>query len=188
MLKPVVISKSEQKRLAIQMQANMKRNAKLAQSVSAPLIQPNPELPICVIIDIDGVLSERGDRAIFDFDKSIEDRPFFQVIYLLRLIDDANKYKNSLVPKTHIILLTGREEQYSAVTNKWLNRHQIPFDMLLMRRTADRRDSAIVKEEIYAGNIRGKYNVLFAIEDTQRNADKYRELGLYCFLADNSRD
>lgn len=174
--------------LAVQMRQYQKQQAKLQEIKSAPLLPVDPNLPICVVIDIDGVLAKKGDRGTYDFNKSIVDSPFHQIVYILRLIDDANKWQNKVVGKTHIILLTGREEQYKDVTNQWLNTHQIPFDMLLMRRTADKRSSEIVKEEIYAGTIRGKYNVLFVIEDTKKNIDKFRSLGLYCIVADNSRE
>jgi hypothetical protein len=188
MLQSKPVSKSEQKRLAVQMAAFQKRQEKLTEQKSVPLVDRDPSLPICVIIDIDGTLSKRGDRGIFDFDKSIDDSFFHQIGYILRLIDDANRYTNEVVGKTHIFVITGREDKFSDVTNRWLNKHQIPFDKLFMRRTADRRPSNIVKEEIYAGNIRGRYNVLFVVDDRKQDVDMYRANGLYCLIADNSRE
>lgn len=184
-------SKSEQKRMAIQMAAYAKIQEKIAdvkEEKSAPLRQADPKLGIAVIIDIDGTLAKRCDRGIFDFEKSIDDEPNLGLIYLLNLIDDQARYKNSAVPGVTIIVVTGREQMYQEVTNKWLNRHQIPFNHVYMRRTGDKRKSNIVKEDIYISSIRNKYNVLFAVDDRQQDIDMYRKNGIYCFVADNSRE
>lgn len=183
-------SKSEKKRLEIQLRAQQERleKAKKEKDEISPISPYDPEIPgICVIIDIDGVLARRGDRGVFDFDKSIDDSVHAPVKFYLQLIDDANRYKNSAVPNPEIILITGREQQFSDVTNRWLNAKSIPFDRLFMRNTGDHRPSDIVKEEIWAGNIRGKYNVLFVIEDDPKNIRMFQKHGMYVFAAD-SRD
>jgi len=179
------LTKAEQQRLDAQLRANQKRLEKEKEQKLPPLILPDPNLPVCIIADIDSTLSKRGERGVFDFDKSIDDEPIHQTVFLLRLIDDRNKYDP--ITKTHIILLTGREEQFSEITNKWLNKHQIPFDKLLMRRTGDRRKADIVKQEIYAGSIRNRFSVFFVLEDHPDNVLMFQKLGLFCFSADTGR-
>jgi len=106
----------------------------------------------------------------------------------LELITEQNKWVNPVVPNLTVFLLTGREERFSKVTNQWLNRHQITYDHLLMRRTADKRPSYIVKEEIWSANIKGKYNVFFVLDDRKQDIDMYRSRGLYVLSPDNSRE
>jgi hypothetical protein len=123
---------------------------------------------------------------VFDFKKSIDDTVALPVKYILQLIDDANKFTPT--EKLHIIILTGREDCWKEVTNAWLNKNNIPFDKLFMRRTADHRSSEIVKEEIWAAQIRHEFNVLFVMEDQKKNTDMFRSKGLYVYEVDNSRE
>lgn len=188
MLQAVPKSKSEQKRLEVMIRQYEKQQRKLVSPSAIPLATPNPELPVAIIVDVDGTLAYRGNRAIFDFDKSIFDDKAYPLTYILKLIDDANKWQNNVVSKTHIIILTGRDENNQEVTNAWLNKHQIPFDHIYMRRKGDNRPAPVIKEEIYVNMIRDKYNVLFVLDDDLRNIDMFRSHGLYCLIADNSRE
>jgi hypothetical protein len=49
-----------------------------------------------------------------------------------------------------------------------------------MRVTGDKKKDSALKEEIYNKYIKGKYNVLFVLDDRQKVVDKWRELGLTC--------
>ena len=186
MLKQKLRTKAEKEELAKKIETFKKQQAQ--QTPSQPLSKPLPNLPVCIVVDIDGTLAKRGDRGIYDFKKSINDAPFFQLKFLLELIDDANKWINGKTPKVEIIVVTGREDCFRDVTNEWLNKHQFPFTHLYMRRTADHRPSNIVKEDIWAVNIRNKYNVLFVIDDREQDVVMWRSKGLYVLIADNSHE
>lgn len=187
MLANISPTKKAQKQLASSMK-KFQEQVVVPKIESAPLLPRNPDLGIAVIVDIDGTLAVRGKRGIFDFVRSIDDEVAFPIVYFLRLIDDANKYISVIVPTTEIIIITGREDCYRDVTNKWLNRHQIPYTKMYMRRTGDKRKSNIVKEDIYISMIRDKYNVLCVFEDRQQDLDMYRSHGLYSLVADNTRE
>lgn len=47
-----------------------------------------------------------------------------------------------------------------------------------MRTTDDRRDDTIVKRELYENNIKGKYNVLFCVDDRPKVVRMWKEQGL----------
>jgi hypothetical protein len=180
-------TKKAKEELAIAMAKFKKEQVGDVKLPSAPLLEPDPNLPTCIIVDIDGTLAERGERAIFDFDHSMIDKVFLPVKYILTLIDDANKYNSRLAP-LEIVIITGREEKDADITNQWLNKHQIPFDHMYTRRNGDRRASEVVKEEIWAANIRGKYNVFFVLEDYGKCVEMFRSHGYYVLKADNSRE
>jgi len=146
-------------------------------------LPPNPLLPTCVIVDIDGTLSIRGDRGVYDFKKCGIDTVRHQIKYLLDLINEQNKWIDRQ-GKTHglkIFVFSGREDFFKEETNKWLNDNQIPFDKLYMRRGGDKRNDAIVKQEMYDKIIRDKYNVFFVIDDRDRVVKMWRSLGLFVF-------
>lgn len=52
---------------------------------------------------------------------------------------------------------------------------------LFMRRTGDTRKDNIIKREIFNEHIRGKYNVLFVLDDRSRVVREWRAMGLTVF-------
>jgi hypothetical protein len=82
-----------------------------------------------------------------------------------------------------IVFLSGREDKFRPQTERWLNSHQFyPLrNQLLMRPTGDRRNDAIVKQELYEKEIKGKYNVLAVFDDRLRVCRMWHSLGLPLF-------
>lgn len=183
-------SEAEKKKLASNMRA-LEREKKQQESGMfqvVPLSPTDPTLPPAIICDIDGTLAKRCDRHWMDFDKSIDDELDFRTKFILELISEQNKWQNPVVPNTTIFLITGRDERFAEVTNKWLNKHGVVYDHMFMRRVGDKRASYIVKEEIWAANIRDKYNVFFVIDDREQDIKMYRSRGMYVYTADNTRE
>lgn len=79
-----------------------------------------------------------------------------------------------------ILLVTGRPEEYKPQTKKWLEDHQVKYDVLLMRKTGDSRKDFVVKKELYEKFIQGKYDVFFVLEDREQVVKMWREEGLTC--------
>lgn len=154
-----------------------KNQKKIQQAfIDTPLTKPNPNLPTACIFDIDGTLAKRRNRSVLDFDKSIDDDICLRVKSILDNVKDK------------IIIVTGREEMWRDVTTRWLNKHNIRFDALFMRRTGDNRPSEIIKEEIWANNIRNIYNIFYVVDDKKSDINMYRSKGIYVFAPDNSRE
>ena len=133
----------------------------------------NPNLPKAIICDLDGTLALINGRNPFDASKCDEDSLNEPV---------ANTLINYKKLKYSIILLSGREEKFREPTLRFLTKHSIDFDSLLMRKTSDSRKDAIIKKEIFDAEIRDKYFVEFVLDDRNQVVDMWRnELQLTCF-------
>ena len=132
----------------------------------------NNLLPDCVIVDIDGTLAHMTNRSPYDYTKVDTD-----------VVDETIKMilqPYEIRPNTKIIVCSGRKEECSKETVKWLNDNGIKFDDLFMRFTDDLRKDSIVKQEIYEMCIKDKYNVLFVLDDRDQVVNMWREQGLKC--------
>jgi hypothetical protein len=131
----------------------------------------------CVIVDVDGTIAEKGERGYFDWDKVGVDKPIPVIIDLLKV----------LYPVHHILLFTGRDGSCRALTEAWLERHQVPYNALFMRASGDKRKDTIVKQELYAAHIVPHYDVQFVLDDRDQAVAMWRGLGLTCLqVADGS--
>ena len=125
-----------------------------------------------IIVDIDGTLSHSGGiRTPFEYHKVIND----DIDEIIR--DILITYSNFLYP---IIVVSGREDNCKEMTEEWLKKHRVPYDLIYMRKTGDFRKDAIVKKEIYENYIKPKYDVLFCLDDRNQVVDMWRENGVKC--------
>lgn len=137
------------------------------------LIEQNETLPKAIICDLDGTLALMNGRNPFDASKCDED---------LLNVPVANVLKNYHQLGYKILLVSGREDKFKEPTLRFLAKHQIPFDDLLMRKTKDSRKDSIIKKEIYAEYILDKYFIEFVLDDRNQVVDTWRkELNLPCF-------
>jgi predicted kinase len=140
-------------------------------------IEYNDSLCDCVIVDIDGTLAIRGNRSPYDFGKVIEDKINQPIADLLHLIKKGY-YKPHLF---HVIIFSGRDDCCMEDTEKWLQKNDIGYDFVYMRKTGDRRKDSIVKKELFNLHIKNKYNCLYWIDDRRQVIDMVRnELGITC--------
>lgn len=138
-------------------------------------------LPEAIICDIDGTLAHipEGGRSPFDYSNVLNDEPDWYVIRKLEEYKIAN-------PRGTIILVSGRDDTCRADTLKWLHKHCVDFDKLLMRdpSATDNRGNKLpdymVKYDIFNEHIRANYNVLYVLDDRKQVVDMWRKLGLKC--------
>lgn len=123
-----------------------------------------------IICDIDGTLSERGDRSPYNWSKVESDTVHKHIADMLSLY----------FSHTDIILVSGRDSVCYGDTLRWLNKNRIKFDGLYMRAVGDKRRDSIVKQEIYENHIKDKYNILFVLDDRDQVVKMWRSLGLKC--------
>jgi hypothetical protein len=129
-----------------------------------------------IICDIDGTLADMGGRSPYDFENVDQDEVKHATAETVRIFARAGYA---------IILFSGRNDSSREMTIAWLQRNDIPFDELVMRRTGDRRKDSKVKREMYERTVRGKYDVLLVLDDRNQVVDMWRkELGLPCFQVD----
>ena len=129
-------------------------------------------MPTAVICDLDGTLCLHVDRGPYEEEKCETD----EINPAVKAVLYAMK-----VTGHQLIFLSGRKDKVRVQTQNWLDKHGWGGYPLLMRRTDDNRNDAIVKQEIFDQNIRGKWNVTFVLDDRDRVVKRWRELGLACF-------
>ena len=137
---------------------------------------PSPDLESAIIVDIDGTLAINTGRSPYDYSRVAEDAVDPVVRDLVRL------YHESYVT---ILVVSGRDDTCREETLDWLADKDIPIDDLFMRDTARDRDERgklpdfIVKARLFDDHIRGRYNVLFCLDDRKQVIDHaWRAMGL----------
>ncbi len=104
-----------------------------------------------------------------------KDRPNPQIIALTQRLNRGH-YK--------VYILTGRSEDVRQQTIDWLRSHQVAYNGLLMRRSADKRPDEVVKKQMFEGVQKhypeAKLEDFIVFDDRQKVVDMWREIGLVC--------
>lgn len=137
-------------------------------AIKKPLKPLQEGLKSAIMVDIDGTLAEKGDRDIYDGSKVYLDSVIQPVA------DVVQRFRRDVV-----IIMSGRDEEYREVTEKWLEDNGIEYEQLYMRPRGDRRADWIVKKELYDEHINGKYNVRFVLDDRKQVKRMWVEEGLF---------
>jgi hypothetical protein len=164
-------------REAVHPSSRLSKSARTANNRGMPSQKPAASERPIVIVDIDGTIADvhhrlhhiegRGRKNWKRFFEEMDrDTPIPAVIAKVR----------ELAADSEIVMLTGRPERYRARTVAWLERHEVPFDRLLMRPDGDRRSDFVTKEELL-GELEGRA-VSLAIDDRAPVCEMYRRHGL----------
>ncbi|WP_314269572.1 AAA family ATPase [Capnocytophaga sputigena] len=130
-------------------------------------------LPKAVICDLDGTLSLLNGRDPYNAATCDNDLLNEPVAAALKMAKQQGY---------QVILLSGREDKFREPTVRFLDKHQIGYDLLLMRTSNDFRKDNIIKRELFEGEIQGKYFVEFLLDDRNQVVDMWRkDLHLACF-------
>jgi predicted kinase len=133
------------------------------------VLENDPTLPTVIVCDLDGTLALFGDANPYD-------RDFTKDQVNEKVLEMLNRYKKD----TGIFLVSGRMDKFKEQTKQWIEAHEIPYNQLFMRKTDDIRKDTIIKKEIYENEIKGKYNVLFILDDRNSVVEMWRQEGLTC--------
>lgn len=120
--------------------------------------------PKCVILDIDGTISEPCERNIYDGFKAIDD------------ILQPHIY-NAIKNVENLIICTGRSDEHDEVTKAWLQKHNINYVKFYSRSKYDYRADWIVKERMWE-DIAKDYYIDMMYEDRNSVVRRARSLGL----------
>lgn len=146
-----------------------------------PKIQYNPNLPDCIIVDIDGTIAHMNGRSPYDYTQVHTD------IVDEVVVDIVRRYRNVDIMEEkslYTIIVSGRDDTCRAATEMWLAANHIPFDELHMRdhtlldEQGKKLDDRIIKKDLYDKWIKNRYNVRFVLDDRNRVVDMWRSLGL----------
>lgn len=146
-------------------------------------------LPFAIWVDIDGTLTSNTSlkkRSPYDYTKVGGDDPNLFTMAILDGFALLN-HGNPNHPYT-IFIFSGREDSCRADTEDWLERHNVEYDELHMRKTGDGTNDAIVKYNMFMEHIDGKYNCLGVLDDRMRVSQMARDvLGLNVLQAGDTK-
>lgn len=129
----------------------------------------NPDLPFIVISDLDGTLTlGPKDRSPYEWDKVGQDDINIGVAHMLDGVKVINYAK--------VFIFSGRDGVCRPQTEEWLERHDIEYDLLVMREVDDNRSDEIVKAEFIEAHIKDQYNVLIWFDDRVRVSNMLRDV------------
>ena len=138
------------------------------------------------IFDIDGTLADiehrrhyvTGGRSYWEkFNESMgDDTPNAPVVSLYHSLWRSGDY--------NIEIVTGRNERFRDITERWFIWNEIPFKRITMREDKDFRADHLVKEEILHRFLAEGLDIIFAVDDRQQVVDMWRRNGIACFQCD----
>ena len=130
-------------------------------------INQNPDLPRCIVCDIDGTIANLWDRSPYDLSKVLEDTPHWDIINLVTLLN----------PNYKLIFASGRSDECRTETEQWLAIHfwmRVEDIILFMRKESDKRKDTIVKYEILE-KITRIFHIDYIFEDRDQVVQMARE-------------
>jgi hypothetical protein len=84
-----------------------------------------------------------------------------------------------MMAHTHTIIMTSGREDFVRPAFEGANyKADLPVDLLIMRKTGDKRKDSVVKLEIYREQIEPYYDVKLVVDDRPQVCDMWIELGL----------
>jgi hypothetical protein len=143
------------------------------------------QMPLAIIIDLDSTLAnvdhreihaKRGEWDLFK-EKVSEDRPNRWCVEIIESLQSSH-------PDLVVFFITGRTEELREVSEEWLRLHMsrsvLRNSHLHMRDEDehDHRSIAKFKADVFERHIKGKYDVLFAIDDHISIIKTWRSLGI----------
>lgn len=136
----------------------------------ATAIEYDPNLPMAIIVDIDGTLAHMdGVRGPFEWHKVGLDKVDDGVAHLVDAINFMGYAK--------VFLFSGRSDICRPETEEWLERHDIEYEALYMKpHERVNEDDRICKDEFLRTHILGKYNILFVVDDRPKVCRMWRDV------------
>ena len=136
----------------------------------------------CVLVDLDGCLADITHRLHFikqqppDYDQFfanvMDDKPIDEIIQLVDIL--SNEY---------IVIMSGRSDVCEKDTIDWLDRHDVAWHELRMRKEGDHRPDYVVKQEML-DEMEG-YDPWLAIDDRDSIARVWRKNGIKTLVCDD---
>jgi hypothetical protein len=140
-----------------------------------------PVLPgPAAVIDLDGVLSDAVSRQHYLEAPRRDWRAFFDACGDDPVIEEVRVLLDLLDPDLRVVLLTARPERVHHLTQAWLRRYQIRWDLLVMRPFGDYELSREFKEASVWDLRQYGFELRLAIEDDRRNVAMFRSEGVPC--------
>ena len=130
------------------------------------------------VVDIDGVLSDATERQHYIEAPRRDWRAFFDACGEDPVIEEVKVLLDLLDPDLRIVLLTARPERVHHLTEAWLRRYRIRWDLLLMRPWGDYEMARDFKQASVWDLRNYGFELRLAIEDDRRNVEMLRSEGV----------
>lgn len=139
-------------------------------------VEPGP----AVVVDIDGVLSDAATRQHY-IEAPRRDWPsFFDACGDDPVIEEMRVLLDLLEPPVRVVLLTARPQRVHHLTEAWLLRYGIRWDVLIMRPWGDYEVSRDFKQSSVWDLRDYGFDLRLGVEDDRRNVEMLRGEGVPC--------
>ena len=139
-------------------------------------VEPGP----AAVVDIDGVLSDAAGRQHYLEQPRQDWRGFFDACGDDPVIEEMKVLLDLLDDELRIILLTARPISIQRHTLGWLDRHELRWDLLVMREWGDYGASRDFKQDAVRDLRHFGFDLRLAFEDDRRNVDMFHREGVPC--------
>lgn len=129
--------------------------------------------PTCWIVDVDRTLALFDDRSPYDWTKAASDRPNVPVVTVVQALAEHEDVDA-------IVVVSGRPEQARDLTETWLEKHGVPYNVLFLREDGNNEPDHHLKERILKTRIEPWFTVQGVIDDRDKVVRMWREQGLEC--------
>lgn len=167
----------------------------MAKLTPAQLSEPGPARPLevgatrwywrgptwqgpAVVFDMDGVLSDAAGRQHYLRQPKPDWEAFFAASGDDPLVPEVASVLELLSSRLAVVLLTARPARVGQVTLDWLGRHQLRWDLLVMRRDGDFRPARTFKQEAVRRLAGAGLELKLCFEDDLRNVEMFRAEGV----------
>lgn len=134
----------------------------------------------CVIFDIDGTLADASHRLHYVTAGNRDWDAFFAAMGKDTIVPAIRDLLWLLEDRSHIVLCTGRPDNYREVTKRWLSDNTVPYRELYMRAAGDHRADYVVKAEMLRAMRVDGYKPWLAVDDRPSIVKMWRENGITC--------
>jgi len=139
-----------------------------------------PRAGEAVMFDLDGVLANAASRQHFLKGPRPDWEAFFAASVGDPLIDEVAALLGLLSADLAIVLLTARPARIRSQTMDWLGRHDLRWDLLVMRRDGDYRPARAFKQAAVQDIVARGFDIRLCFEDDLRNVEMFRSVGVPC--------
>jgi hypothetical protein len=138
--------------------------------------EPGP----AVLFDLDGVLANATARQHLLESSPPNWRAFFDAASEDTLIESSAALLDAIDPSLCVILLTGRPIRIREATTKWLNTHELRWDLLIMRNFGNYSKAREFKRETVQMLHKDGWELRLAFEDDAMICEMFEEQGVPC--------
>jgi hypothetical protein len=139
-------------------------------------VEPGP----AVVFDMDGVISDAAQRQHLLEPPRRDWDAFFAACGDDALVPEIARLMQAMDRDLSVVLLTARPLDVQPQTLEWLERHELRWDLLLMRPWGDYTASRAFKRESVAQLRTFGFDLQLAFEDDRRNVDMFHAEGVAC--------